>query len=134
MINSELAITVARASVLLFLGIVFLQSAVDKIFDLKGNIEWLKGHFANTPLKGFVPMMVGILTVMELASGLGTIIGCVTLVFFDNLVIGLYGLVLSAVSMIALVFGQRIAKDYEGAAALVPYFILTILGLILWWL
>lgn len=134
MIDTELAITAARSSVLLFLGIVFLQSAIDKILDFKGNITWLKGHFSNTPLGSMVPMMVGMLTVLELISGLGTLIGCVTLVFFDNLAVGLYGLVFSAISMICLVFGQRIAKDYEGAAALVPYFILTILGLILWWL
>ena len=33
---------------------------------------------------------------------------------------------LGALTIIALFFGQRIAKDYAGAAILVPYFILLV--------
>ena len=40
-----------------------------------------------------------------------------------------YGLVYLAITMIFLLLGQRIAKDYVGAADLVPYFILIILGI-----
>ena len=35
-----------------------------------------------------------------------------------------------AVDLIALFFGQRIAKDYQGAATLVGYFMLSTLGII----
>jgi hypothetical protein len=34
--------------------------------------------------------------------------------------------VLGAASLTALFFGQRVAKDYPGAAVLVPYFLLLI--------
>ena len=34
------------------------------------------------------------------------------------------------IDLIALFFGQRIAKDYQGAATLVGYFMLSILGII----
>jgi len=34
--------------------------------------------------------------------------------------------VIGAASISALFFGQRIAKDYPGAAILVPYFLLTL--------
>ena len=40
-----------------------------------------------------------------------------------------YGFVHLAVTMLFLIAGQRIAKDYIGAADLVPYFILIILGI-----
>ena len=33
---------------------------------------------------------------------------------------------ISAISLIALFFGQRMAKDYAGAAVLVPYFLLAL--------
>jgi hypothetical protein len=33
-----------------FLAILFLQSGIDKIVDRRGNFEWLKGHFAKSPL------------------------------------------------------------------------------------
>jgi hypothetical protein len=38
-----------------------------------------------------------------------------------------YAAVCSAVSLLMLFFGQRMAKDYAGAAALVPYFIVIII-------
>jgi len=37
------------------------------------------------------------------------------------------GSILSAISIICLFTGQRIAKDYVGAGSLVNYFILTLL-------
>jgi hypothetical protein len=37
-----------------------------------------------------------------------------------------YGAVISAVAIVALFFGQRMAKDYAGAAVLVPYFLLAL--------
>jgi hypothetical protein len=36
------------------------------------------------------------------------------------------GSVIGAASLTALFFGQRIAKDYPGAAVLVPYFLLML--------
>ena len=43
----------------LMLGILFIQSGLDKVFDWKGNLEWLNGHFSKTFLGGFVPVLVG---------------------------------------------------------------------------
>jgi hypothetical protein len=40
-----------------------------------------------------------------------------------------YGFVILALTLILLFAGQRIAKDYLGAADLVPYFMLIILGI-----
>ena len=40
-----------------------------------------------------------------------------------------YGFVVVAMTIIFLFAGQRIAKDYLGAADLVPYFILIMLGI-----
>ena len=40
-----------------------------------------------------------------------------------------YGFVILAITIIFLLIGQRIAKDYLGAAQLVPYFILIMLGI-----
>ena len=40
-----------------FLAILFLQSGLDKVFDWKGNLEWLKGHFAKSILAGMIPIL-----------------------------------------------------------------------------
>jgi diacylglycerol kinase len=45
--------------------------------------------------------------------------------------VAFYGAVSSAVVLIALFFGQRMAKDYAGAAVLVPYFLLTLVTIYL---
>jgi len=41
------------------------------------------------------------------------------------------GAVVAGVNLVALFFGQRVSKDYGGAAALVPYFLLALVGVYL---
>jgi len=114
-----------------FLAILFLQSGIDKIVDRQGNLEWLKGHFAKSPLAGFVPLMFGILTIVEVAAGVLSGIGFLALLFAHNPTIAFYGAVGSALAILCLFFGQRMAKEYAGAAILVPYFLLTLVGIYL---
>ena len=122
---------VAKILVALFLAVLFLQSGFDKVFDWKGNLSWLTGHFQNSPLKGMVPVMLFTVTIFELASGIASAIGGAMLVLGKSADIALFGAILSALSILMLFFGQRMAKDYAGAATLVSYFILAILGIII---
>ena len=48
-----------------FLAILFLQSGLDKVFDWKGNLEWLKSHFAKSILGKVVPILLGIITFLK---------------------------------------------------------------------
>jgi hypothetical protein len=114
-----------------FLAILFLQSGIDKIVDRRGNLEWLKGHFAKSPLAGFVPAMVTIITLFEVAAGVLNAIGCLLIFFRRDSTLAFYGAVISAFSILALFFGQRMAKDYPGAAILVPYFLLALAAIYL---
>jgi uncharacterized membrane protein YphA (DoxX/SURF4 family) len=114
-----------------FLAILFLQSGIDKIVDRRGNLDWLTGHFAKSPLAAMVPLMVTIITVFEVAAGVLSAIGCAVIIVASDPVIAFYGAVFSALSIIALFFGQRMAKDYAGAAILVPYFLLTLVTIYL---
>ena len=113
-----------------FLSIALLQSGLDKIIDRKGNLEWLSGHFSNSPLRGLVPLLLNVVTVLEIFAGSCTLIGSfVNLVNGNNMLLTA-GLLVAALNFLALFFGQRIAKDYEGSAVLVNYFILNVLGLL----
>jgi len=114
-----------------FLAILFLQSGIDKIVDRRENLEWLKGHFAKSPLTGIVPALLTAITILEIAAGALSAIGCVFLIVSRDPTIAFYGAVISAVAIIALFFGQRMAKDYAGAAVLVPYFLLTLVAIYL---
>jgi hypothetical protein len=114
-----------------FLAIVFLQSGIDKIVDRGGNLEWLKGHFAKSPLARVVPTLVTVITVLELAAGVLSGIGCVAVILLRDSTVAFYGAVISAIAIVALFLGQRMAKDYAGAAVLVPYFLLTLVAIYL---
>ncbi len=114
----------------LFLSIALLQSGFDKITDRIGNLEWLRGHFSDSPLRGLVPLLLSVVTVLEIFAGSFTLMGLfVNLVNGNNMLLTI-GLLIAALNFLALFLGQRIAKDYEGAAVLVNYFILNIIGLL----
>jgi hypothetical protein len=110
----------------LFVAILFIQSGLDKVFDWKGNLSWLTGHFSKTILAKMVPVMLASITVMELATGVMAAAGILYFVTVGSLVLVFAAAILGAASLTALFFGQRVAKDYAGAAVLVPYFLLLI--------
>jgi hypothetical protein len=125
----EAAAWLLQAFISAFLAILFLQSGIDKIIDRRGNLDWLTGHFAKSPLAGMVPAMVTAITILELAAGALSAIGCVFVVLTHNSTVAFYGAMLAAISIISLFFGQRMAKDYAGAATLVPYFLLALIAI-----
>jgi uncharacterized membrane protein YfcA len=63
---------------------------------------------------------------MEIATGFLSAVGVVYFLVTGSPSLIFYAAALGAASILALFFGQRIAKDYPGAAVLVPYFILMI--------
>ena len=128
--TSDGAIFLLQALTSAFFAILFLQSGSDKIIDRRGNLEWLTGHFAKSPLAGIVGLLLSIITIMELAAGVLSAIGCVVILLRHDSTIAFYGATLSGVALIALFFGQRMAKDYPGAAALVPYILVVIVAII----
>ena len=114
-----------------FLAILFLQSGIDKIIDHRGNFEWLKGHFAKSPLAGVVPVLLAAITILEVAAGTLSAVGCIVLIVSRQTTIAFYGAVISATAIISLFLGQRLAKEYAGAAVLVPYFMLALAAIYL---
>ncbi len=129
--NSAGAVLILQFFVSAFLGILFLQSGIDKVVDRRGNLEWLTGHFAKSPLASLVGPIVIVLTVLELAAGALSAIGCLLIIFQGAPTLAFYGALLSALAVLALFFGQRMAKEYSGAAILTPYFLVTLAAIYL---
>lgn len=115
-----------EAFLLLFLAITFLQSALDKLLDWKGNLSWLKGHFAKTPFKNAVPQLLLVLLIVEFFSGIFSLAGIFELIFTGKYWLGYLGAILSCIALLMLLLGQRVAKDYDGARTIVIYLIPTI--------
>tara|TARA_X000000950_G_C13400280_1_gene451867 strand:- start:10 stop:408 length:399 start_codon:yes stop_codon:yes gene_type:complete len=117
--------------ILLFLIITFFLSAVEKLFDWKGTISFIKNHFKNSPLKNSVPLLLAMLLGIEIIATLLMMIGVYQIYNSETKEIALLGLELSAISLIFMLIGQRLAKDYPGAMSLGVYFIITLLGVYL---
>ena len=116
---------------LIFLIITFTQSGIDKLLDWNGNISFIKEHFKNSPLKNTVPLLLGIILIVEIVAGVLMSIGVYELYTSEAKEIALLGVELSAVALIFLLIGQRLAKDYAGAMSLGVYFIMTLGGVFL---
>ena len=129
--TSANALYLMQILVAAFLAILFLQSGIDKIIDHRGNLEWLKGHFAKSQLAGVVSVLLAAITILEIAAGVLNAIGCIILIVSRETTLAFYGAVISAVALIALFFGQRMAKDYAGAGVLVPYFLVALVAIYL---
>ena len=117
--------------ILLFLIITFLQSAIEKMTDWKGSTSYIKDHFKISPLKKLVSPLVAILLFLDLIASIIMIIGVYQLAANGQKEIALIGVEISAISLIFMLIGQRLAKDYAGAMTLAVYYIINIFALYL---
>ena len=117
---------------LAFLAITFLQSGYDKIADWNGNVSWLKGHFSQTFLKNQVPFALLTVLALEIVAGVLSIMGIAENLMSGATRMGDYACMVSCVTLLMLLFGQRIAKDYDGARTIVIYLIPALIGV--YWL
>ena len=109
-----------------FLAVLFLQSGLDKVVDRDGNTAFLRDHFQTSPLAGQAELLLSVVTVFELVTGVLTGLGAIAFLFWGGTSFAYAGAVLGATTIVMLFAGQRLAKDYAGAAVLVPYFLLTL--------
>ncbi|ARV07039.1 DoxX family protein [Polaribacter sp. SA4-10] len=121
----------AEILILLFLIVTFLQSSIDKVLDWKGNVSFIKNHFKNSPLKNSVPLLLAVILFLEFFAGAIMVVGVYQLYTLGTKEIALLGIALSAIVLIFLLIGQRLAKDYAGAMSLAVYFIITVFGVFL---
>jgi uncharacterized membrane protein YphA (DoxX/SURF4 family) len=129
-VNSpDAAAFVLQVLVSAFLAILFLQSGLDKIVDRRGNRAYLDEHFAKSPLSGTVGPMFVVITLLEVSAGALNAVGCVLILLQRDPTVAFIGAVVAGINIVALFFGQRMAKDYAGAAALVPYFLLVLIAI-----
>lgn len=113
-----------------FLAITFLQSGLDKVFDFKGNLEFMKEQFSKTFLRNLISVFLPVLTIFEVATGFCLAFGIIYWFAREDDRFLLLGFLLSGITLLMLLFGQRISKQYAGAVSLTGYFIITLIGLL----
>ena len=115
--------------VLVYLIATLGESGLGKVLDYKGNLAYFKGQFKNSPLASTTGLLLPVITIMEVGSGALAIGGLVQLWTGGGNQFGLWALCLGSLNFIALIFGLRMSKDYGGAAGVVPYLAVALIGL-----
>lgn len=123
---------VASILILILFGITYLQSSYEKIFDWKASVAWLKTHFAKTKIEKYVEQSLILLVVLELITTVLCFVGAIQLCFNLGRQFGFYGAFFSCITLLVMLVGQRIAKDYDGAKTIVTYFIPAVMAV--YWL
>lgn len=120
---------IVSITILLFLLITFLQSGMDKVTDWKGNLSWLKEHFASTFMGNMVPLLLAIVLIIEVITAICCVMGIYYLIVDNSTFYAISAMFLACLTLLMLLFGQRVAKDYQGALTITCYFIVAIFGL-----
>ncbi|WP_199726729.1 DoxX family protein [Aquimarina sp. AD1] len=120
---------IVSITILLFLLITFLQSGIDKIADWKGNLGWLKEHFSKTFLRNMVPTLLGSVLIIEIITSILCIGGIYHLIMDNHTGFAIAAMFAACITLLMLLFGQRVAKDYPGALTITCYFIVAVFGL-----
>ncbi len=129
----EAAGAIRQAIVILvagFLAITFLQSGLDKVFDYKGNLSFMKEQFSKTFLSNMIGIFLPVILLCELVTGIVCVIGAIQVARGCDIYFAAFGFLFSGITLLMLLFGQRISKQYPGAVSLTGYFIITLVGLL----
>lgn len=113
----------------LFFAFTFLQAGIDKLVDRAGGLAYFRSQFGKTFASRIVEPLFWAVMVLELGSGILAALGALQILLGGGKTLALWGIVVSSLTVLCLFLGQRIAKDYSGAAGLVPYFLVGLLGL-----
>ena len=124
------AIEIVQVLSSIFFAIVFFQSGIDKVIDRKGNINFFENHFKNTLFHKIYAQALTALMLLELIAASLCAYGCIYSIVYKNTDFIFYGLLVTSFILLSLLLGQRIAKDYVGAADITIYFILCIITII----
>ena len=124
------AIEIVQILSSIFFAIVFFQSGIDKVIDRKGNLNFFKDHFKNTLFHKIHAQALTALMLLELIAASLCAYGCIYSIVYKNTDFIFYGLLVTSFILLSLLLGQRIAKDYVGAADITIYFILCIITII----
>ena len=123
-------IEIAQILVSIFFSIVFFQSSIDKINDREGNLKFFNDHFKGTFFQNYTSKSLNLLTLLEITSAFLCFLGILYKLLYHDSIFIYYGLLMSAIVLLSLLLGQRLAKDYVGAADITIYFILCIVTIL----
>ena len=115
--------------ILSFFSIVFIQSGLDKVFNKKENLSFLYELLGKVFSKSLILVAFYSITLLEVASGFLCLIGVLEIIVYGSSPLGYWGLIVGALALLILLFGQRMSHNYDGAKTITIYFILAVFGI-----
>lgn len=115
----------------LSLIITFVFSLGEKLIDITSYQNWLKEHFKNTFVLPYISILFYLIITLELISSVLLINGLYELIRFENFQVLYQGSIASFFTLLILLIGQRIAKDYQSSANLMIYILVSIASIYL---
>ena len=97
---------IAFLLILCFFTIVFLQSGLDKVFDKKGNLDYLYSLLGSVFSKNIIRFAFYSVTLLELISGLLCAAGLFDYFLSASSLFGLIGLIVGSFALLILLFGH----------------------------
>ena len=123
-------IEIAQILVSIFFSIVFFQSSIDKINDREGNLKFFNQHLKETFFQNHTSISLYLLALLEIISAFLCCFGIFYKLSYHDSTFIYYGLLIIVIVLLSLLLGQRLAKDYAGAADITIYFILCIITIL----
>lgn len=80
-------------------------------------------------MSGIVPLLLGVITAMEVLTGILSVVGFISILMGSISLLPLYAMLLAGVTLLMLFFGQRVAKEYAGAFTLTGYLLIVLFGI-----
>ncbi len=125
--SSPLAVGLLSLSLI----ITFVFSLGEKLLDITSYKNWLKEHFKNTFVLPYISILFYLVITLELISSVLLINGLYELIRFENFQVLYQGSIASFFTLLILLIGQRIAKDYQSSANLMIYILVCLTSLYL---
>ena len=121
----------AEILILAFLIITYAISIIEKLADWKATVDYIKARFKETIVGSFIKPLIAFLIFLETFTLVFLSAGIVQLFQGDKTENALIGCTYSCYTILFMLIGQRIAKDYEGATSLGVYFLISVFGVFL---
>jgi hypothetical protein len=125
--SSPLAVGLLSLSLI----ITFVFSLGEKLIDIPSYQNWLKEHFKNTFVLPYINLLFYLVITLELISSIVLLDGLYELIRFENFQVLYQGSIASFCTLLILLIGQRIAKDYQSSANLMIYILVSIASIYL---
>ena len=110
--------------------VLFLIEPNESLFNMPYD-DFMREMQEKIDQNGFRRVNNYVAIILEIFSGVFCVAGIIELFTTSDTMVGYYGAVLSCITLIFLLFGQRIAKDYDGARTIVIYFVPAIFAVFL---